>query len=859
MSSDLFRKIVLFLGMAALPAASLAAAWSASVNDSNGLPKLSRAGADVLTSNFAFWAANWQWADMPLRFRVLAPLEYSLQGNNKTLAFDLLAKVKKTAERRLTWEFDLDARDAMSGVMGGGMIFKFDLSSARNEMGEPELLPDRQGWAWGRVGGNRMEMRFEPGLAKVFFESGNKSEIRAYLYAGSMTPGQRKLTATLTLAGDMAIAPTLSERYGGDDPSTWPKDILDWQRAPVDLSFLNASEKPAGKRGFVGVQGDELVFEDGTQARFWGTNLTAYTLFTTPKESVPQAARRLSGLGFNLVRLHHHDSPWVDPNIFGVNPADTRTLDQVALDRLDWWIKCLKDEGIHVWLDLHVMRALTARDGVYAFGEIANGKSAADLKGYNYVNRSIQGAMKAFNADYLGRVNAYTGLRYADDPAIAAVLITNENDVTQHYGNALLPDKKVPKHNAIYMEEAKSFARRHDLPLDAAWRAWEHGPAKLFLNDLEQRFNVDMIAHLRTLGVRVPIATTNTWAMNPLSALPALTAGDLIDVHAYDSAGVLERNPLVAANLTHWMAAGQVVGMPLSVTEWNASPFPTPDRHVLPLYVAAAASHQGWDAMMQYAYAQIPLNGPGSPSNWHAYNDPALIATLPAAALLYRQGHVREATSTYVYQPSQDQLFNRATSAATSVALRTAAERGKLSIAMPKSEALPWLESSPMPRGAKLIRDPDLALIDPRAVASVSDSGELRRNWDKGVYTIDTPRSQAAMGWIGGEPIYLPNVEIDLVTRNATVAVQSLDGAPIGKSGNLMISLGARAVPESGNRMPFHAEPVEGRLIVRAPRGLKLYRHGSGERKAIPAIYRDGRYFIALDKSLKSYWLTLRK
>ena len=36
-------------------------------------------------------------------------------------------------------------------------------------------------------------------------------------------------------------------------------------------------------------------------------------------------------------------------------------------------------------------------------------------------------------------------------------LITNENDVTQHFGNALLPDKRVPKHNQIYMAEAKDI------------------------------------------------------------------------------------------------------------------------------------------------------------------------------------------------------------------------------------------------------------------------------------------------------------------------------------------------------------------------------------------------------------------
>jgi hypothetical protein len=865
MHPALFRLTLLYCALLAWPAQALAAAWSASVDEGNGLPRLARNGVEVVSTNFSFWAANWQWADMPIRFSRSAPFEYRLQGVNQTLGFELLANVRKSAERQLTWAFELDAQTARQGVTGGGLVFKFDLSNAAAEMGDPELLPDNRGWAWGKKAGKRVELRFDAGLAKVFFERGSKSEIRAFFYAGAIPAGRLKLTATLTLTGEhqaaeMAIAPTLSERYGGDDPASWPKDPLDWRQSPVDLSFLNAPEKPAGKRGFVSAQADRLIFGDGTPARFWGANLTAYTLFGTPKEDVRRAARRLSALGFNLVRLHHHDSPWVDPNVFGAKAVDNRTLDAAALDRLDWWIKCLKDEGIYVWLDLHVLRELKTADAIYAFDEMAKGKNAADLKGYNYVNRSIQSAMKTFNADYLDHRNPYTGLRHADEPAIAALLITNENDVTTHFGNALLPDKNVPKHNAIYMDEAKSFARKHGLSPDKTWRSWEHGPAKLFLNDLEQRFNVDMIKPLRSLGVRVPIATTSSWGRNPLSALPALTAGDLIDVHAYGSIGELEKSPLLVDNLTHWMAAGQVVGMPMSVTEWNVSPFPAPDRHTVPLFVAGSASHQGWDAMMQYAYAQNPLNGPGSPSNWHAYNDPALIATLPAAALLYRQAHVREATSTYVYRPGKDTLFQQVVSAANSVALRTAAERGKLLIAMPKTAALPWLRESRIAPGANLIDDPNRPLIDPQATEAISDNGELRRNWDKGWFTIDTPRTQAAMGWIGGEKIALAEVEINATTRNATIAVQSLDGAALGKSGDILISLAARSQPEGGKRLPFRSEPVKGQLIVRAQAGMKLYRKGVLQaQQALPVTYREGRYFIDLDNALGSAWMVLKK
>jgi Cellulase (glycosyl hydrolase family 5) len=648
-----------------------------------------------------------------------------------------------------------------------------------------------------------------------------------------------------------------------DDYTAWPAGILDWNTSPVDLSFLNAPEMPAGKRGFLTARGDRLVFEDDSVARFWGTNLTAYSLFATSKDNVKIQAHRLSELGFNLVRVHHHDSEWVNPNIFGDQKTpNTQALDPAMLEKLDWWIKCLKDEGIYVWLDLHVGRRVKVADGIEGFEEISQGKPTASLFGYNYVNESIREAMKRFNEMYLNHQNRFTGLRYKDDPAIVALLITNENDLTHHFGNALLPDKGAPKHTAIYMREAESFASKYALPKDGVWRAWVDGPSKLFLNDLERRFDVDMMAHLRTLGVKSPIVTTSTWGLNPLSSLPALTAGNIIDVHSYGGVGELEKNPIFGANLVHWIAAAHVVGKPLTVTEWGVDNHGSlaPDRQDIPLYIASSASMQGWNGVMFYAYSEEPLTDSRStPSIYQAYNDPALMASLPAAALVYRQSHVKEANTRYVFEPTKEMLFDRAISAANSVALRTASERGKLMIAMPRVPELPWLDESAVPSGAKIIDDPQQSQIPTSASEIVSDSGELRRNWAQGTFTIDTPRTQAAMGWIGGKTITLADVEMAVTARNSVVAVQSLDGNPIGRSRKIMISLGARSVPRADNSLPFYSEPVEGRIRVSAPAGLNLraWDAGTGKLLGVAASYRDGRYTLRLDRSLRNSWLLL--
>ncbi|MBL8328766.1 MAG: hypothetical protein JNJ71_07925 [Rubrivivax sp.] len=845
-----------------LAAPASASAWTLQIDDQTGLPQLNKGGGPGMNAQWAFWGANWAWADFTPVLRNTAPLQYTLEGRSGALDTRLNAQIQRTTPQQLSGSFTWEAASQRSPAIGGGWSVRFDLANHAAEMGEPELLPQNQGWVWGKPGGTRVEVRFEPALASIHFERGNRNEIRAFFYNGSVAAGRLSHTLTVKVSGSVAIVPNAAERFGGGSPASWPLDSTDWRSAPIDLSFLNAADKPAGKRGFVRADGERLVFGDGTTARFWGTNVNAWALFETPRDAVRQQARRLAALGFNLVRIHHHDAFWVQNNLFGDQRSlrETGQIHAEQFDKIGWWIKCLRDEGIHIWLDLHVHRAFKPGDNITAFHEINKPNEGGDPKGYGYVNPSIQAAMKRFAEAYVTRTNPHTGLAFKDDPAIVAMLITNENDITHHFGHAMLPDKNVPEHHKLFMAQAEAFAKASGLPRDRVWRTWEGGPPKLFLNDLERRVNADMAAHLRSLGVKVPLVTTSTWGGNSLSSLPALTAGEIIDVHAYAPQAQLEMSPLSAANLVHWLGAGQVLGRPMTVTEWNAEPFPTADRHTLPLYVGAVAAHQGWDALMHFAYTQSPVDGPGQPSNWHSFNDPSVQAPLAAAALMMRRGDVREATTRYVFDPGAA-LFNQALTPPNTPAIRTALERGRLSIAMPATPELPWLQRAPLPAGATVLRDPQQSVIEPGAQEIRSDTAELHRHWGKGIYRIDTPRTQAAMGWIGGETIKLADVELQLLTRNATVAVQSLDDAPIHQARQLLITLAARSVPQEGNRAPFRVEPVEGQILIRAPQGLRLFKRAGGAATAdvpLPVSWQDGVYRITLERSLGASWLVMK-
>jgi hypothetical protein len=115
------------------------------------------------------------------------------------------------------------------------------------------------------------------------------------------------------------------------------------------------------------------------------------------------------------------------------------------------------------------------------------------------------------------------------------------------------------------------------------------------------------------------------------------------------------------------------------------------------------------------------------------------------------------------------------------------------------------------------------------------------------------------MGWIGSKQVNLGDVRVAVITPNATVAVQSLDQNAISESRNILISLGARSVPESKNRMPFRSEPVLGHLAIHASGGMKLYKQVSSAsaRQEIPVSYQNGQYQITLTHDIGTYWLML--
>jgi hypothetical protein len=834
--------------------------WSLRV-EPDATISINHKGTPIIRAEHVFWQdSKWTWSPSKLAAQPKGSGQYVLNGECPSLKLRISGTVETVAENTVVVDYQFHAVHSIPDVLGGGLEWSFvlDSPSFSGRLPDPVLLEGPTGWAWPVAADQSITVRSNRPLAGGDFAGKQKNAIRMWFYKNQIPAGPRHIRLTIELPMGAIRELSIRERYGEPDTRRWYRDVLGWDAAPVDLRFLNRNDRPAGRHGFIRADGDRLIFADATPARFWGANLAGNALFQTPRVNIASQARRLAQLGYNLVRFAHHDS-WSKPNVFIASSADTRHLNPAALDTLDWWIKCLKDEGIYVWLDMVHGRLIVPGDGVSTgIAEIM--KRGGALVGFDYYNTELQALMKEFQHAYLNHVNGYTKLAYKDDPAVVGILVTNEDDLTQHYGNLMLPDKNNPVHNAFFTGSYQAFARQHALPEAKVFMTWEPGPSKLYLNDFEHRFNTMMLADLNEIGVKVPIATTSAWGGCSLLSLPALTDGGVIDVHSYGNGDALSVNPRHESNFVGWIGKAQVHDKPLTVSEWNfEAPAPL-DRFTGPLYVAGIAALQGWDAPMIFTYAQLGLTQSQGPERWSTCWDPAVSGIMPAAALAFRQGHISPARSTSCLMLDADVFFNRELNPNTSATIRTLVEQTRLTIGMPAVKELPWLKPT-QPGNATVVTDPDRDFIPEGQFFVRSDTGELTRDWQLGVQTIDSPRTQAVSGWIGGTTFHTKDASFRFTTRKAVVALTSVDDQPLSRSGFILITAIARAVTSPGDRLPVLTEPVVGTITLRTSVAdlelLSLGRDGRVGNREMP-MRSAGNLIVPIPAKNGTHWFVLK-
>jgi hypothetical protein len=200
--------------------------------------------------------------------------------------------------------------------------------------------------------------------------------------------------------------------------SNWSMTLTPDQ--PGELSADSLLDKPAARNGPIVIRNGHFYSGD-SRVRFWGVNLAFSANFPTHSQA-DELAVRFARYGINAVRFHHMDNQPFPNGIFA--DSSLTTLSPVALERLDYFLTTLKRQGIYADLNLHVSRNYNHYHKTPDGQDGPRIDKIADLFDPDLIAAQVQ-----YAKDLLGHVNAYTQVRYADEPSVAIVEINNENSM----------------------------------------------------------------------------------------------------------------------------------------------------------------------------------------------------------------------------------------------------------------------------------------------------------------------------------------------------------------------------------------------------------------------------------------------
>ena len=249
------------------------------------------------------------------------------------------------------------------------------------------------------------------------------------------------------------------------------------------IGLENWNNEPAGKYGRVVTKGDKLYYND-QEIKLWGIN-NCYGACAPNKEMAEKRATFYRKFGFNSLRLHKYaDRPGM-----GIQSENSFVeFDPEELDQMDYYIHVLKENGIYTKLsptfgvkfgpgDVHRIPFHRELGNVF---EKSN-KRIRVVYGMIYLSTELQDMQIEQTVKILNHKNPYTGLRYADDPAIFCVEMFNEDAVLWYGSNWSL--QRSP---TIMKRMGKQFSEwlLEKYGDEAAWKKAWGGEA--ILNDLNK-------------------------------------------------------------------------------------------------------------------------------------------------------------------------------------------------------------------------------------------------------------------------------------------------------------------------------------------------------------------------------------
>ncbi|WP_193211392.1 hypothetical protein [Luteolibacter marinus] len=686
--------------------------------------------------------------------------------------------------------------------------------------------PDLRFVAWAHAG----ECELAPGKHTITFRFESPNENHGSLDCFVFAPPSFEPSGLLKPGEIEARRDELARENQGWVPWTPGRDAFG--ESAIDLRHLN--ERFAGEKGGIGRKGADFIHrKTGEVVRFWGVNGPPAELHG---EELARCARMLAKRGVNLVRLHG-----------AVFDGKTGKLDPTKIAHIQEVVAAMKKEGIYSHLSVYFPLWMNPEAGP-GWREGYDGKKHpfALLYFEPEFQKLYRGWLKA-----LLETPGEKGATLAGEPAVMGLELVNEDSFFFWTFN----EENVPAPQLAKLEErfAKWAAARHGSVEGAlaAWGGLKHprdGRGRLgfrplyqvftdktprdqdtaaFLLETQRGFYHETTGWLRSIGYQ-GLVTASNWhtasseVFGPLEKY-SYTPGDFIDRHGYfgchhqgDNAAWSIRDghtygdrsalrfdpekPGDAPDYSHPAADPCYNGMPsmISETTWNR-----PNRHrgEAPLFYAAYGALQGSDAIVHFALDSGDWAvKPGYFMQPWTLMSPTQAGQFPAAALIFRQGLVREGEVLADFTLNLDDAVALKGSPLVQRAnldeLRKADVGGEdrpRSIAGGVDPLVHFAGRSSLTIGESESggRTGDLAgLIDRKGRQVTSSNGDLKLDYGKGLLQLRAPAAQGALGDLkSGGTIVLPDLEITSPMEIGEVVVVALDGKPIATSRRMLLQV----------------------------------------------------------------------
>ena len=638
--------------------------------------------------------------------------------------------------------------------------------------------------------------------------------------------------------------------------------LLEWRKDVVEGSALDFSSRivaPAGKYGFAKRVGARVEFEGlpGVRQRFHGVNL-CLSACCPPHPQARVLARRLRKLGYNLVRIHHHE------NALAANAEN--------YDRFEYLVSELIGNGIYLTTDLYVSRKNpVAEMPLY---------KALVMLGDEEASRDFE----SFASSFLTRRNKYTGRSFVEEPALVSLSLVNEC----HMEHSL---RKLASMRQDVWKRAEEWAHESDEPMPKpTWENWGSRPLIVRMaNDFQVAGDRRLISWVRRLGYRGLITNDNNGHAFPYKLYSRAKAGyDYYDRHFYIDHPESETkggwgfprrqyatNPLLNPEMK--TTSGTIVDhvfsrdvtKPMASTEWQFCGC-TPVRTMGGLLFGSIFACQDWDLVCQFAYSHgysEIADGVGVAGYFNTSCDPILQYNAYLVAALWHRGDMRPLpveTTLLV----DDKSFDLATSDGSgSKVVRTRSVDPSWGLqALFKSRVGIAVEAESVPHANRSLKVSE-ALERTDSPVDDLDYIEAIPDFVTGAFKVVTPRTCGVYSPAGASYTAGPlSVNTDDVPM--TIAAISIQGGDLGHSDRILIlhladvktkgfcatngnPLIVTKLSDEGSRHALYVRRARASvaLMLERPHDYSVYSLDTAGRRAsrIMAVVRNGSLTWAMD------------